>query len=116
MKVYDINIINSHFIHNSTVHYSGGALCTFQEFNRMLVSNSTFSHNYAKKDEDVLKIHDGRGTIDISGCIFDNNRTDLRGGVFWTVPLRAFNVDNSLFINNHAGSDGGVMNVEMIDQ
>ena len=118
MQAHEIHINNSYFAHNNALCYSGGAICTFQELNRMLISNSTFSHNYAKKDGGVLKmmnyIYDGRTTIDINGSTFINNRADLQGGVFWTVPIGAFHISNSLFIKNQAGSDGGItaMNIQ----
>ena len=51
----------------------------------------------------------GDATIDISECIFDNNKADVEGGVFLIVPLGAFHISNSLFIKNQAGSDGGVL-------
>ena len=109
MQVHDIHITNSHFVHNNAVNYSGGAICTFQGLHRMVISNSTFSHNYAKKNGGVLRmLYDDRTTIDISGSTFNNNKAGLQGGVFWTVPLEAFYISNSLFIKNQAGSDGGV--------
>ena len=113
MQVNDIHISNSYFVHNSAVHYSGGAICVFQGLDQMLISNCTFSHNYAKKDGGVLKMktYDDSAIIDIRGSTFENNRADLQGGVFWTFPLDngAFYISNSLFIKNQAGSDGGVM-------
>ena len=115
MQAHDIHIINSYFVHNNAVNYSGGAICTFQGLHRMVISNSTFSHNCAKKNGGVLwmlyddlQLYDDRTTIDISGSTFDNNKAGLQGGVFWTVPLEAFYISNSLFIKNQAGSDGGV--------
>ena len=122
MQAHNIYITGSHFVHNSAVNYSGGAICTFQELHRielkqMSISRSTFSHNYAGEDGGVFKMmtySDGHvnATIHIRECIFDNNRADSQGGVFWTFPLEAFYISDSLFIKNQAGSDGGVAMID----
>ena len=113
MEAQDIHISNSYFQCNSAMNYSGGAICIHKGLNQMLISNSTFSHNYAKKDGGVLKMmtYDGYATINVRRSNFDNNRAGLQGGVFWTFPLDygSFYVSDSSFINNQAGSDGGVM-------
>ena len=56
-------------------------------------------------------------TTDIRGSTFDNNRADLQGGVFWILPLDegTFNISDSSFISNQAGSDGGVMAMNISD-
>ena len=94
-------------------------MCIFQGLKQMLISNSTFSHNYAKKDGGVLKMktYDGHATINIRGSTFDNNRAGLQGGAFWTYPLDdgPFCISDSSFINNQAGSDGGVMAMNIED-
>ena len=89
MQVSNIHISNCYFLHNSAMHYSGGAICIFQKLNQMLISNSTFSHNYAKKDGGVLKMktYDGHATINIRGSTFDNNRAGLQGGAFGPILL-----------------------------
>ena len=57
----------------------------------------------------MIMYFNSNATIDISECVFDNNRADIGGGVFWISPLGAFHISNSLFIKNQAGSDGGVL-------
>ena len=117
VQVQDIHIANTHFVSNSAVNYSGGAICILERFNQMSISNSSFSLNYAKELGGVVMIMtyinklDFNATIHISGCIFDNNRADLEGGVFWTIPFETFKIyiNKSLFIKNQAGSDGGVL-------
>ena len=116
VQVHDIHIANSHFVHNSAVKYSGGAICATEKINQMSISNSLFSHNYAKEHGGVIMIMIdvvANVTIDISECIFDNNRADVQGGVVWIFPLRAFHISasNSLFIKNQAGNDGGVLGI-----
>ena len=117
MEVHNIDISNSYFVGNSAVYRGGGVMCVFQRLNQLLISNSSFSHNYAKNYGGVFMMNYSAITTDIRGSTFDNNRADLQGGVFWILPLDegTFNISDSSFISNQAGRDGGVMAMNISD-
>lgn len=49
------------------------------------------------------------GKLDITGAEFSENLCDRKGGAMIVLPDSKITIDNSLFKNNHAGVDGGVI-------
>lgn len=114
---YNGDIRNSRFISNRA-GIGGGAICTLPRVEELIMYSTDFSYNHAGKYGGVLTTQPlGKGNHDTPSInlqmgvnsVFDHNSAGAKGGVFATFAPIKLVVDLVSFLNNHAGSEGGVM-------
>ena len=116
-----IFISDSVFRNNTSNHY-GGVISAARDLE---ISNSIFEDNQAKPEEEVVSSDEGRtiisssnggviaswGKILINNSSFINNSADDGGVIFNYANENNVSIVSSSFINNHARSSFGVMDI-----
>ena len=114
---YRVNIIGNTFTYNRATQIisknKGGGVMCIRNASLSIVDN-TFCHNSAAGGAGVIQVDES--DIIIERSIFSNNRAGANGGVLLTYsyPTR-YSIINSSFTNNQAGGDGGVMYIGRAD-
>ncbi len=79
-------------------------------FERLSVFDCIVAGNVATVDGGGL--HAAQGVV-LERCVFRRNRAGGRGGGVAICGMQAFRIEDTQFVSNHAGSDGGGLSVEV---
>ncbi len=99
-----LTLTNPSFISNTALQDGGGL------FNRVaaVINGGTFSHNRASLDGGAIA-NKLAGSLAVTGAQFALNQADNGGAIFTNFPL---SLNNSQFLTNAVGADGGAVAVE----
>ena len=106
---FSVNLTNSIFTYYNTASGQtiGGGVACIRNASINIV-DSTFKHNFANFHAGVFYIDESHTTVDKS--LFINNSAALDGGVLYTyIHASDYIIRRSQFSENMAGDDGGVM-------
>ena len=111
---FNVSITNSSFTHNTaTGNILGGGVACIRNSSIDILRNS-FQHNHADLHGGVFQIDESDVLIEDS--VFVNNSAGVDGGVLYTyVHPSRYLVRRSEFSSNTAGEDGGVMFVGRVN-
>ncbi len=94
----------------------GGAMAYASAGDRADFIGCSFLENHATVRGGAVAVlgTSSAGIVDVVDCVFDQNIADVAGGAVWISDQDVFHATNSVFSNNVAQLDGGVVRNEQI--
>lgn len=103
-------------IEGNTADTEGGGLVYVMPGNLLDMSGCRFESNTAMVRGGAIAVLGtaSTGIVDIENCMFISNRAESAGGAVWISDQDVFRALNSIFINNTAAGNGGVVRNEQV--